>query len=139
MRTTHGLTTATLLLSVGASLADRPVEYLRDVKPILAARCYACHGALQQKAKLRLDAAALMVQGGRSGPAIAPGKSSASLLIQHVSAADGASRMPPESEGEGLKDAQIALLKAWIDQGAKAPADDKPEADPKNHWAFRAP
>ena len=45
--------------------------------------------------------------------------------------------MPPE--GKPLTAEQIAVLKAWIDQGAKAPADEKPEADPRSHWAFRNP
>jgi hypothetical protein len=48
-------------------------------------------------------------------------------------------RMPPPSEGEALKPDQIAKLRRWIDAGAPAPADEKPEADPREHWAFRAP
>ncbi len=47
--------------------------------------------------------------------------------------------MPPASEGEGLSGKEIALLRDWIDQGAAGPADEKPEPDPKDHWAFRAP
>lgn len=139
MRTTRAALAAILMLNSGLALAAGPIDYQRDVKPILAGRCYACHGALQQKGKLRVDAVALMIQGGRSGPAVSPGKSAESLLIQHVTAAAGARRMPPESEGEGLKQREIALLRTWIDQGAKAPPGDKPEADPKDHWAFRAP
>ena len=83
---------STLLLLVIVSRtarADEAVDYLRHVKPILAARCYACHGALEQKNGLRLDAAALLKRGGDSGPAIVPGKSGESLLIQHVTAAGG--------------------------------------------------
>src|SRR5262245_41154978 len=139
MRTTCAALAAMLVLNSGLALAAGAVDYVRDVKPILAGRCYACHGALLQKVKLRLEAVALMLRCGSGGPAVAPGKSHDSLLIQHVTAAEGARRMPPESEGEGLKDREIALLKAWINQGARAPADDKPEADPKDHWAFRAP
>jgi Protein of unknown function (DUF1549) len=47
--------------------------------------------------------------------------------------------MPPLNLGETLTEKEIALLKAWIDRGAKGPADEKPEADPKDHWAFRPP
>jgi hypothetical protein len=47
--------------------------------------------------------------------------------------------MPPPSEGEGLQPAQVATIRAWIGQGAEAPAGEKPEADPKDHWAFRRP
>ncbi|HMC64101.1 MAG TPA: DUF1549 domain-containing protein, partial [Gemmataceae bacterium] len=132
-----GCLLACLLAAPGASAAQ-PVDYLRDIKPILSARCYACHSALQQKAKLRLDAAALIRKGGRDGPVIVPGKSGESLLIQKVTAGDASDRMPPEKEGTPLSAQQIAMLKAWIDQGAKAPEEPIPE-DPRKHWAFRMP
>src|SRR5688500_13343298 len=115
--------------------AAEPVDYLRDVKPILRERCYACHGALKQKAKLRLDTAASAAEGGRTGPAIKPGDAAASLLLARVGDTDDRSRMPPE--GKPLTAEQIALLKAWIEQGAKAPKDEQPEADPAKHWAFQ--
>ena len=71
------------------------------IKPVLSKRCYACHGALKQKAGLRLDTAALMKKGGDSGPAIEPGSSDDSLIIDAVTGSDGW-RMPPESEGSPL-------------------------------------
>ncbi len=86
-----------------------------------------------------MDTVALMKKGGKEGPAITPGSSDKSLLIDHVMARRDASRMPPESEGEALKAKEIAVLKAWIDGGAIGPADEKPEVDPKDHWAFKAP
>jgi hypothetical protein len=140
MRSTQSLAIALGLLLTGraAGAAER-VDYLRDIKPILTARCYTCHGALQQKSGLRADTAKLLRDGGNEGPAIVPGKSDESNLIVHVTASKGAQRMPPSSEGEGLTAKQIALLRAWIDQGAVGPADEKPEADPKDHWAFRPP
>ncbi len=94
---------------------------------------------MQQKAGLRVDTAGLLREGGSSGPAVIPGRSDDSLLIAHVTTAKGARRMPPASEGEGLQEKQIAILKTWIDQGAIGPANEKPEADPKEHWAFRTP
>jgi hypothetical protein len=127
------------LLAGQAGRAAERVDYLREIKPILAARCYACHGALQQKSGLRVDTAKLLRDGGNEGPAIVPGRSADSNVILHVTASNGARRMPPSSEGEGLTAKQVALLRAWIDQGAVGPADEKPEADPKNHWAFRPP
>src|SRR5689334_21780945 len=115
-----------MLFSVpGPVIAAEPVDYLRDIKPILRERCFACHGALKQKAKLRLDAATLAVEGGCSGAAIKPRDAAASLLLERVSDSNVESRMPPE--GKPLTPAQIALLKAWIEEGAKAPADEKPE------------
>jgi hypothetical protein len=127
------------LLAGGGVRAAERVDYVREIKPILAARCYACHGALAQKSGLRADTAKLLRDGGNEGPAIVPGRSGDSNVIAHVTGRDGAARMPPASEGEGLTAKQIALLRAWIDQGAVGPADEKPEADPKDHWAFRAP
>src|SRR5690606_26393592 len=77
--------------------------------------------------------------GGESGPAVTPGASGESLLIERVSDTDEATRMPHEGEGSPPEPRELALLKTWIDQGAAAPADEQPEADPREHWAFRAP
>lgn len=125
------------VLMPNAVMATEPVDYLRDVKPILKERCFACHGALKQEAELRLDTAALMLDGGNSGAAIEAGDPERSLLIARISAEDEADRMPPE--GESLSAQQVELLKAWIDQGANAPEDEQPEADPTRHWAFQEP
>src|SRR5438132_2184506 len=128
---------STLVGGNAAPAADR-ADYLRDIKPILQARCYPCHGSLQQKAKLRLDTAELMRTGGKHGPAVVASKSGDSLLIERVTASDGAERMPPETQGAPLSARQIALLKAWIDQGATAPREAIPE-DPRKHWAYQTP
>jgi hypothetical protein len=127
-----------LLIAFGTtSSAGEGVDYLRDVKPILAQKCFACHGALKQQSGLRLDAAQMIRKGGDSGPAIVPGKAADSLLIHRVSASDVEVRMPPEGEGEPLDARQLAVMKAWIDAGAEAPEDPLPP-DPREHWAFRA-
>jgi len=129
MRATFLTATFLGLVSGGALGAAEPVDYLREVKPLLTARCQACHGALQQKAGLRLDTAKLLREGGNSGPAVVPGKSSASLLIAHLTAAGGKRRMPPADQDEALSEKQVLLLRDWIDQGATGPADEKPEAE----------
>ncbi len=121
-----------------AKSAPETVDYLRDIKPILSARCFSCHSALRQKANLRLDASQLIRQGGDSGPAFKPGQSAESLLLHAVTGTRKATPMPPKSEGEPLTEKQIALLAAWIDQGAVAPVEKIPE-DPRQHWAFVAP
>jgi Protein of unknown function (DUF1549)/Protein of unknown function (DUF1553)/Planctomycete cytochrome C len=134
----------TLIVGIlpGWLLADEPgrraIEYTRDIKPVLSKRCYACHGALQQKAGLRVDTASLMKKGGDSGSAIEPGSSDESLIIDAVTGAQGW-RMPPESEGGPLSAEEIARIKAWIDQGAKSPADEVPQPDPRQHWSFQPP
>src|SRR5262245_12380986 len=125
-----------IVLRAGVSAASEPVDYGSQIKPLLAGRCYACHGALKQKAGLRLDTGAAIRRGGDAGPAVVPGRSAESLLIDRVTDADPAQRMPPE--GRSLTTAQVDLLRAWIDQGAASPADERPEADPRRHWAFIA-
>lgn len=127
---------ALLGLALPAVAADR-VDYLRDVKPVLAARCYACHGALKQEGKLRLDTVEFIRKGGKHGPAIAAGKPAESRLLKKVSATSLDERMPPE--GEPLHAPQIAALRDWIAAGAPAPKDEKPESDPREHWAFKPP
>ena len=120
-----------LLLLPVASRAAEPVDYKKEIKPVLQERCYACHGALAQKKKLRVDSGANMLKAG----VVVPGKPGESELIARVSSDDDETRMPPE--GHALKPEQIAKLKAWIEQGAKVPADDAPEPDPRDHWSFR--
>jgi len=126
------------LVAAGEARDVRAVDYAGEVKSILSKHCYACHGAVKQKAKLRLDTAASIHKGGDSGPAVVPGHSDESLIVDAVTGQDGW-RMPPESEGSPLSSGEIAALTAWIDQGAKAPADDQPQLDPRAHWAFRTP
>lgn len=123
--------------SASASPAAEGADYLRDVKPIFKERCYACHGALKQESGLRVDTAAALRSGGDSGPALVSSKVDQSLLLKRVTAAADAERMPPE--GKPLTPEQIAKLTAWIAAGAIAPADEQPEADPRQHWAFQPP
>jgi mono/diheme cytochrome c family protein len=119
-----------------AANASEPVDYQRQVKPLLRERCSACHGPLKQKGKLRLDTAGAIRQGGRSGPAVVPGKPAESLLLDAVTG-NNHERMPPEGEGSALGAEQVALLRAWVAQGAAGPADEKPTEDPRRHWAFQ--
>jgi hypothetical protein len=128
-----------LLLGLAAPLhAAGPVEYLRDVKPVLERRCVACHGALEQKGGLRLDTAAAMKAGGDSGPAVEPGNAADSLLVGALTG-DAGFRMPPPGEGAPLSAEEQSALRAWIDAGATAPADEAPQRDPRAHWAFQPP
>ena len=94
------------------------VDYLRDIKPLLSKRCYACHGVLKRTSGLRLDTAAFLRKGGDGGPAIVPGKSEESLIVEAISGREGW-RMPPEGDGSPFSDQEIATVRAWIDQGAR--------------------
>jgi hypothetical protein len=113
------------------------VDYATQIKPILSSRCYSCHSALRQQSGLRLDTAAMLIQGGDSGPAVELGKSDDSLVVQYVTGESG-SRMPPEDEGAPLTDSQIALIKQWINEGAKA-SDEPTPPDPRDHWSYKTP
>src|SRR5438105_2668430 len=126
------LQTSLLIASTWLPGQATPVDYVREVKPILAASCYTCHGAIKQKAGLRLDTVALMTEGGDHGTTLIPGKSDESPLLKHILGVKGFKRMPPAADGEALKPAQIAILKRWIEQGAPHPKDEKPEADPRD-------
>ncbi|MBI2480456.1 MAG: DUF1553 domain-containing protein, partial [Planctomycetia bacterium] len=115
------------------------VDYERDIKPMLMEKCSACHGPLKQEAGLRLDAAALIRNGGDSGTAVVPGVAGDSLVFQRVAADNVDQRMPPEGEGERLTAEQLALVRTWIDGGAVAPADEPVLASPSEHWAYQVP
>jgi len=121
----------------GDPAAAQLAIYSEKIRPLLAERCFSCHGGLKQEAGLRLDTVALMVEGGESGGVVTKGDPAASLILERVSDTDPVTRMPPEGEGEPLSAEQLAMLKDWIKAGCPAPADEKPEADPKSHWAFQ--
>ena len=121
----------------GFAWGDDRVDYVQQVRPILARRCFACHGALKQQADLRLDTSTFIRKGGDSGAALEAGKADESLIIQRVSTADLDLRMPPE--GEPLTEQEIILLRQWIAGGAKPSVGENPEDDPRRHWAFIRP
>lgn len=111
-------------------------DYLREVKPLLTEQCVACHGAEQAKGGLRLDTAAHVLRGGDLGPALVPGKAAESVLIQVLEGRHAdISRMPYKKPP--LKAEEIARIRTWIDDGAKAPADEVPGR--KVHWAIVPP
>jgi hypothetical protein len=117
---------------------DRPVDFAREVLPLLTSRCGHCHGEETQEGRLRLDARALFFRGGLSGPVVVPGHSDRSLLIRRLAGLDGLKRMPLDEPP--LAPEQIALLRAWIDQGAGWPEGVGASATSlKTHWAYEAP
>lgn len=102
-----------------ASVPGGSINFATQIKPILEKSCYECHGAEKKKGSFRLDDRALALKGGESGlPAIVPGKSAESRLMKLVAREDPDSAMPPSAD-KALNREQIALLKQWIDQGAK--------------------
>src|SRR5215469_671095 len=96
--------------------AQRPVDFVKDIQPLLVERCYSCHGPDKQKGELRWDSKASAFASGEHGPRIVPSDSAKSRVIQLVAGLEPDTLMPPK--GEPLTPAQIGLLRAWIDQGA---------------------
>ena len=125
-----------------AEVAAAAVDFERDVRPILAASCFKCHGPDKQESGLRLDTPQGIITGGYSGSAVSAGKSAESLIIKAITGADDASQMPPEGE-KPLAAEQIALVTRWIDAGAKMPLPDpatasaSPAARAASHWSFQ--
>jgi len=111
--------------------AAEPVDFVRDIRPILAANCYACHGADEgsREAGLRLDQRAAAIAMHDGVQSIVPGKSAASEAVLRIQSDDPDLRMPPPDAERTLTADQVALIKRWIDQGA-------PYAE---HWSFRKP
>ena len=149
------LIAAGLALSVPNTSAQpqQPVSFNNDVLPILAGNCFKCHGDTLQLSKLDLRSRSAMLKGGERGPAIVPGDAEASRLYRLVSGKEKP-LMPLDGR---LTDAQVILLRDWINQGAPWQGKDVVESNstasastasleemqipPEAHqyWAFRKP
>jgi ankyrin repeat protein len=104
------------------------VDFGRDVQPILRQQCYTCHGAAQQMSGFRLDRRRDAMRGSTANPGIIrPGNSEASFLFFRISGSAGGPQMPPAG---ALKPEQVAIIKAWLDQGAEWPDQYANEAPP---------
>jgi len=128
-------TAATTATAAPPAAAD--AGYTSRLKSVFKQRCYACHGALKQKAGLRLDTGALIRKGSENGVVVEPGAVEASALLQRVTARDVSERMPPV--GKPLEPGEIAAIRKWIAAGSPSPAVEEREADPRDHWSFRRP
>ena len=103
-----------------------PVLYEKDIEPILAAKCAFCHSGNVTEGKLDLRSYDSLMKGGKRGAEVVPGKSAESRIVQLAGKTDRPT-MPPKSE-EPLTPEELALLKLWIDQGAKAPTGPRVKA-----------
>src|SRR5437867_3993545 len=92
--------------------AAESMDYVREIKPLLKTRCYACHGALKQKADLRLDTGDAIRRGGKHGLVVLTNDVAKSPLLLRVASTNSDERMP--AEGEALSPKQIELLRNWI-------------------------
>ncbi len=112
--------------------AERPLDFSRDILPLLSENCFQCHGPdeANREAGLRLDdrgGATTKLDSGER--ALVPGDSANSGLYARISSTDPDLRMPPPGSGKKLSDAEVARLKTWIDAGATW----------SGHWAFEPP
>ena len=136
MRIAHARTflATAILIAAGTSNAavatDDPISFNRSIRPLLS-RCLPCHGPDEaaRLAGLRLDRRDDAVLPRRRGPAIVPGDRDAGSLLARVTSEDPDRMMPPPGAGERFDDAEIELLRRWIEQGA----------DYETHWAWRHP
>jgi hypothetical protein len=114
-----------------AALAAEPVDFNRDVRPLLSKHCLVCHGPdeAERAADLRLDTQAGSREDLGGYAAIVPGDAGGSELIKRLTSEDEDLRMPPAEKGRPLSDAEIELLVRWIEQGASY----------ARHWAYEPP
>jgi len=120
-------------------LSDRAVsavDYESDIKPLLAQKCYSCHGAFKQQGNFRLDTAEFLRKGGDSGAAVDQENPQQSLLLK-VLTGEAGFRMPPENEGTPTTEAELALIREWIVDGAKGPDGEQPQQDPAAWWSYQ--
>src|SRR5438309_5695876 len=96
--------------------AARKIDFAKEIKPIFEASCIKCHGRGRTKGDLSIESRDTLLKGGESGPAIVPGKSAESHLIELIAGLDPDSVMP--QKGKRLTTEEIGVLRAWIDQGA---------------------
>src|SRR5881394_3616011 len=107
------------------------VEFSRDIRPILSDRCFLCHGPdeANRKVNLRLDVEREAKHSSGDKTPIVPGNPAASEVMRRITAPKE-SRMPPSYSGaRALSDHEVALIRRWIEQGARW----------QTHWAFMAP
>ncbi len=93
-------------------------NFVKNVRPLLEAKCVSCHGPEKQEGGLRLDSAAAAAKGGELGPALVPGDTDRSLLVKAITFLDPDLQMPPKQK---LSDREITILTDWVKSGAAWP------------------
>ncbi len=134
-----------LVTSADSTAETIPADHLeffeKHVRPLLAKRCFGCHGGTQAQGGLSLATAAGWKQGGDSGPAIVPGRPEESLLIDAI--AYRSMEMPPADEGGQMPAAEIAVLTKWVTMGAPDPRSGDGAiggmtvAEARDWWSFQ--
>jgi mono/diheme cytochrome c family protein len=141
MRRGRQLVLAAAIVSFGAALtgspraaveplppAAAPISFNREILPILANNCFACHGPDEKKRETKFHFDTQEGMFAKRG-VIEPGNAAESLLVEKITDPNPKDRMPPPESGHTLTPKQIDLLRRWIDEGAKW----------DTHWAYIAP
>ncbi len=134
----HSLPFIFLLPIFLSSASAAAVDFARDVRPILERSCLGCHGPEKQKSGYRLDVREIALKGGESGDAaIVPHDAKKSPLIRFVSGEDPETVMPPKkSDKPPLTAAEVAMLRAWVNEGPAWPDEFAGAKDAKPHWSL---
>ncbi|KAA5541420.1 DUF1549 domain-containing protein [Roseiconus nitratireducens] len=112
-------------LFAGSAASQEPIDFQKQIQPILAKKCYACHGPDEAESGLKFTSREAALGETESGSfAIVPGDVDASLLVDRITTDDEFERMPPE--GDPVTEEEAALIIRWIEQGAAW----------RDHWAF---
>ncbi|MCH7989527.1 MAG: DUF1549 domain-containing protein [Planctomycetes bacterium] len=128
----------TSLLHADDQPAEKKIDFVKDIEPILAKHCYDCHGPDTAEGQLRLDAKKIVFKGGVNGPSIVRGKSQKSLLFKRIAGSDDGEQMPLDTDP--LSKDQIELIRKWIDQRAPWPDEVGAQvASIEKHWAYVKP
>ena len=121
----------TFAMSQSVSEAKVPIDFNRDIRPLLSDACFACHGPSEaaRESELRLDtrAGTFVDLGGYQ--AVVPGKPQKSALYRRLVTEDEDELMPPKESDKSLNEKQIELIRRWIEGGAEY----------QEHWAFEPP
>ena len=116
---------------VGSTLAAEPVDFNRDIRPILSDNCFECHGpdAEQRQAELRLDTRDGLFRKTDEHSSVVPGDLAKSELFRRITSSEPDERMPPDDSGRKLTAEQVSAIKKWIESGAEW----------QQHWSFVTP
>ncbi len=128
-----------MLFSLPFIFIAAPVDFAKEIQPLLESKCLHCHGPKKEKSGFRVDDAARMLAGGDLGkPGVVPGKPADSVLFRAISGKEKDLEMPPDDD---LTPAEIALFERWISEGAPGLDRGKSAGKPLP-WSFhpvRAP
>jgi mono/diheme cytochrome c family protein len=134
------LSSPVTLRAASPSPTPAHVDFAKEILPIFEERCFECHGPKKEESAMRADSRESLLKGGDNGPSIVPGNSANSILVQVLTGTHETIAAMPKKKKKLSAD-QIALIRAWIDQGAvwESAAVASKRAYATNHWAFIPP